>query len=524
MPMLFVQRIGSSNITPLSGTQGASYPFWSPDNAFIGFFANGKLQKIAVTGGPPQALATAHEGRGGSWGSKNVIIFSPDAQSPIMRVSPDGGAATAVTDKIQVSGDASHRFPIFLPDGNHFLFWAGNFSNVKEDQSSGIVFSSLEGKQRKFIVPGHSSFAVDANNLYYVDGSSHLVALKFNQSNGDVSGTPSVIATTVGFQASTFWAALTASQTGTLIYNASSGAMQSVLTWFDRSGKDLGKVGQPAVICNPSISPMGNRVAVDVSDPKANNVDVWIESVTDNQNSRFTFDPAEEVAPVWSRDGSQITYRLADTDGASIMLKSASGLEREKRLFTTPSTSMDDLVANSWTLDGTQILITRKSSRGDHLLLLPIGGGEPKPLFNTDASTTAGQISPDGKWIVYASDETGNWEIYVSSFPGAQGKWQVSRGGGTEPRWRGDGKEIFYIAPNGMLNAVGVNGESTFATGTPMPLFEVRGRAAISSTDVYSYDVAKDGKRFLVNSYMKPEHIAPLSIVLNAGTPPESVK
>src|SRR5450755_75288 len=161
-------------------------------------------------------------------------------------------------------------------------------------------------------------------------------------------------------------------------------------------------------------------------------------------------------------------------------------------------------------------LVTRQTATGDHLELLAVAGGEPKRFLTSKGSETNGQISPDGKWVVYASDESGEWEIYVTSFPDVAGKWQVSRGGGGEPRWRGDGKEIYYIGPNGMLMAVPVNGADIFATGTPVPLFQIRGRAPISSTDIFTYDVAKDGNRFLVNRYEKPEHIPPLTILLNA--------
>ena len=180
-----------------------------------------------------------------------------------------------------------------------------------------------------------------------------------------------------------------------------------------------------------------------------------------------------------------------------------------------PPGTMDDLVPNSWSLDDQQILFTRQGTSGEHLELLPVAGGEPTRFLTGKASETNGQISADGKWVAYASNESGNWEIYVTSFPGAAGKWQVSRGGGTEPRWRGDDKEIFYIAPDGMLMAVPVTGENIFATGTPAPLFQIHGRAPISSTDVFTYDVAKDGKRFLVNRYVRPEHIPPLTILLN---------
>jgi len=344
-----------------------------------------------------------------------------------------------------------------------------------------------------------------------------LVSMAFDASAAAVSGSPAVVANVVGFQPSTYWLAFTVTQNGTLIYNTEIGAAQSVLTWMDRSGKELGRIGDPAVVANPTLSPDGSRVAVDISDEKANNVDVWIESTTGAGNSRFTFEPSEEVVGVWSRDGKTVAYRNADSDGPTLLLKPVTGLEREKKRYTLPPTSMDDIIPNSWSLDGQQILFTHQITSGEYLALIPVAGGEPTRFLTSKGSETNGQISPDGKWVAYASDESGVWEVYVTSFPGAAGKWQVSRGGGSEPRWRGDGKELFYIAPSGILTAVPVNGESTFVTGTPAPLFQIHGRAPISSTDVFTYDVAKDGQRFLVNRYVKPEHVRPLTILLNAA-------
>ncbi len=517
LPMLFVQRVGSSNVTPLPGTQGASYPFWSPDGSYVAFFANGKLQKMAVAGGTPQVLAGALAARGGSWGSKGVIIYAPDAQSPIQRINADGSGMAPVTLGIRTAEDQSHRWPVFLPDGDHFLFWAGNFGNLRDDKLSGIYVTSLAGKERKLVTLCHSSFGYDAHNLFYSDEQRQLVRMAFDTSTGKVSESASVVANVIGFQPSTYWADFTVAQNGTLIYNTSVGAAQSVLTWIDRSGKELAHIGDPGIMDNPTLSPDGSRVALDISDQKANNVDIWIESTSATGNSRFTFDPAEEVVGVWSRDGSTVAYRTADTGGPSLCLKPATGLAREKKRYTDTQSTMDDYLPNSWSLDGQQILCTRQTAAGSHLELLPVAGGEPTRFMTSAGSETNGQISPDGNWVSYASDESGNWEIYVTSFPAAAGKWQVSRGGGSEPRWRGDGKEIFYIAPSGMLMAVPVNGENTFATGTPSPLFQVHGRAPISSTDVFTYDVAKDGKRFLVNRYVKPEHVAPLTILLNAG-------
>jgi hypothetical protein len=462
-------------------------------------------------------VATALAGRGGSWGSKDLIIFAPDAQSPIHRVNADGTGIAPVTQGIRTAGDQSHRFPLFLPDGDHFLFWAGNFANLRDDRVSGIYMTSLTGKERKLLALCHSSFGYDAHHLFYADEQKQLMSIPFDPSKGTVHGSPTVVASAVGSQPSTYWTAFAVSPNGTLIYNTSVGAAQSALTWMDRSGKELGHIGEPGVMANPTLSPDGSRVAVDISDEKANNVDIWIESSRGAGNSRFTFDPSEEVVGVWSRDGATVAYRgVVDSGGPTLILKAASGLEAERKRYPIPKSSTDDLLPNSWSLDNRQILCTRQGAVGEHLELISVAGGEPTRFLSGNSSDTNGQISPDGKWVAYASDESGNWEIYVTSFPGATGKWQVSRGGGAEPRWRGDGKEIFYIGPNGMLTAVSVDAAGVFVTGTPTPLFQIRARAPISSTDIFTYDVAKDGKRFLVNRYERPEHIPPLTILLNA--------
>ncbi len=516
LPMLYVQRLGSPISTVLQGTEGSSFPFWSPDGEYVAFFANGKLQKLAVSGGTPQVLATVQAARGGSWGTRGVIIYEPDAESAIWRVNADGTGAAPVTTRFTNEADQSHRWPVFLPDGNRFLFWAGNFGNLRNDQFSGIYASSLDGRQAKLVTLAHSSFSLDSDHLFYADDERHLVSVTFDRSKAAISGSPVMVAKAVGFQPSTYWVALTAAENGTLIYNTSAGAALSVLTWMDPTGKEFGRIGEPGVMCNPTLSPDGSRVAVDISDQKANNVDVWIESTKGTGNARFTFDPAEEVAAVWSRDGKTVAYRSAGgVEGfGSILLKPASGLEREKTLFRVHNS--DDIIPNSWSPGDQQILATHQSISGDHLELVPAKGGSATPFVPGPGSQRNGQISPDGKWAAYASDESGDWEIYVTTFPGAAGKWQISRGGGTEPRWRGDGKEIFYLGPTGVLTAVPLSTEGTLSTGAATPLFQIHGRAAISSTDVFSYDVAKDGKRFLVNRYVEPERITPLTIVLNA--------
>jgi Tol biopolymer transport system component len=289
---------------------------------------------------------------------------------------------------------------------------------------------------------------------------------------------------------------------------------------MDRSGKMLGQIGNPAIQCNPALSPDGTRIALDVSDTKAGAVETWIERTDGSGSSRFTFDSSEDVVPVWSHDGRTVVYRKNATDASYLIMKKANGLEAGHDLLSVPLT--EDAIPNSWSADDKQIIFTRETSTGPHLELISVHGGKPVPFLPGQDHKTNAQISPDGKWLAYASDESSDWEIYVTTFPGAAGKWQVSRGGGTEPRWRGDGKEIFYLAQGGMLTAVPVSAVDTFSSGTPTTLFQFHGRAPISSTDTFSYDVTKDGKRFLVNRYLKPDSPTPLTILLHTDATPSN--
>src|SRR5215470_9103990 len=514
LPVVYVQSIGSSEARLLQGTEGASYPFWSPDGASIGFFAKGKLQKLSVSGGTPQFLANVQAARGGSWGSRNVIIYAPDSAGGLWRVNADGSGARSLTDPLMEKTENSHRWPVFLPDGDHFMFWSGNFGEISKDVLSGIFVSSLDGKEKHVVVRCHSNFGFTGSKLFFVNEALQLISMDFDPSRAVVSGSANVLARNVGFQTSVVWAAFTVAQNGTVIYNDSAGATKSVLTWMDRSGKELGQIGKAAIQCNPALSPDGTRIALDVSDPKANAVEVWIEHIDGTVSSRFTFDGSEDVIPVWSHDGSTLAYRKNATAGSSLVLKKATGLEADHELIRVGNT--EDAMPNAWSRDDKQILFTRQGNGGFRFELISVDGGKTTPFLPGTETATNGQISPDGKWLAYSSPASGDWEIYVTTFPGAAGKWQVSRGGGTEPRWRGDGKEIFYLGPNGMMTAAAVSTIGTFSTGTPVSLFQFHGRAPISSTDVFSYDVTKDGKRFLVNKYVKPDKNAPLTIILNA--------
>jgi Tol biopolymer transport system component len=410
----------------------------------------------------------------------------------------------------------THRWPLFLPDGKRFLFWAGNFGDVKADRSSGIFLTTLDANDKQLVLHCHSNFGIAGGQLIFVNDSQQLVSMAFDQSSGHVSGSVDVLAERVGYQPAIFWAALAVARNGTVVYNATSGATRSVLTWMDRSGRELGRLGAPAVMANPAISPDGSRVALDESDPKANAVEVWIQRTDGSASTRFTFDASEDVVPLWSHNGTRIAYRKNSATGPSLVTKKATSLEPENELVQVSST--EDAIPVSWSADDKQIvyMYMQPSKLGAEFELIPADGGRSAPLLSGQGHKTNAQISPDGKWLAYASNESGDWEIYVTTFPGGMGKWQVSRGGGTEPRWRGDGKEIFYLAPGGVITAVPVSIIGTFSSGIPQALFQFHGRAPISSTDTFSYDVTKDGKRFLVNRYVKPDHIEPLTIVLNA--------
>jgi len=529
IPMLFVQRVGTGSATELAGTEGASYPFWSPDDSAVGFFGNSRLERIAANGGSLQTLARVNFGRGGSWGTKGVILYTPDPGGPIWRVNSDGSGAAPATSATDVAAD-SHRWAFFLPDGDHFLYLAARFGTADENRVSAVYLSSLSEKENIRVLHTQSSVAYARGELLYMDEQNALRAVAVDPKSGTVGSEPRVLVDSVGYQPSVDWGAFTVAENGTIVYSSSAEAVQSQLIWYDRSGKEMSRVGDSGAEANPTLSPDGTRVAVDVTDLRANNTDVWTYELNRGTSTRFTFDPAEETDGVWSRDGKVVAYRSI-ANGSGVDLKNSDGLQAEKvlvklktALSDVPNADSYDLVPNSWTPDDSEILCSlqtnNKESTGSMLVLVPLSGGKITKFLPTDSSKTNGQISGDGKWVAYASNESGDWEVYVTTFPNASGKWQVSRGGGTEPRWRGDGKELYYLGPTEMLMAVPVEAGQTFSSGAPAPLFQIRARAPISSTDLFTYDVTKDGKRFLVNQYLKPDHVTPLTIVEHAFAEP----
>ena len=513
---IFVQRVGSMQALKLAGTEGASYPFFSPDDEYVAFFAAGRLKKIPVGGGNPVVLASVLSPRGGSWGRKNVIIYAPDASGALWRVDADGSNISPLTDKIYTTADGSHRWPLFLPDGNHFLFWGGNFDERRNDPNTGIYLSDLEARQKKELVACMSTAGYAHENLFYVDEKGSLVAVGYKPGSSTITGKPRVIAEQVGVNPSTYWAAFSIAENLTLVYHTGVGAPLSQLTWVDRAGKELGKIGEPGIIANPAISPDQTRISFDLANRREKNIDVWTYNLQKNTSARFTFDPSEETTGAWSRDGKTIAFRSIGNSQV-LRLKASNGLQPDKGLANMPKDA-SDLLANSWSPDDRSILATVEMTKGgSSLVLISVPDGKQTTFLEGGAKRN-GQISPDGKWVAYESNETGDWEVFITTYPIAGGKLQVSRTGGRQPRWRGDGKEIFYVDPRGILTAVPVTTEPGLSTGAPTDLFAMNSRPYISSTDLFMYDVTRDGTRFIVDRYFRPMSVPPLNIVLNSLT------
>ena len=506
--VIWLQQIGGRGATVLPGSEGAAYPFWAPDGRSIGFFADGKLKTIDVASGrSAQALVDAPFGRGGSWSKDGIILYTPDAWSGLYRISSSGGAPVQVTKQDVAEYQVSNRWPVFLPDGRHFLYLACNFSGRLD--KNWIFMGSLDSPERRPIVNASTNAVyVDPGYLLYWRDNA-LVAQRLDPRSFALTGEPHIVSDAVQYFPQTNFAVFDAAGT-TLVAQtrAGKGANKSQLTWFDRHGKPLGLVGPPELVSNPQISPDGKRVAVDQIDTDGRHVNIWIHDLNSDAARRLGFGPWLEQVTVWSPDGKQVVYTANEKLFFSLYTKNADGSGTAETLVDmgTPQQGPWD-----WSRDGRYVL-----ARKDHeLWYITLPDRQTRPLLQSKLLVRNAQFSPDGKFVAYASSETGNWEVYVSPFPGFGSKWQVSRGGGEEPRWRGDGKELFYLGPDSRLMAVDVKNSAGFEVGPPVALFLTHLRQPLSAMDFFSYDVTADGQKFLVNTKVDTSTSAPVSVILN---------
>jgi Tol biopolymer transport system component len=504
---LWVRPLDSLLAKPLPGTADATYPFWSPDSRFVGFFADGKLKKIEVAGGPALSICDAPDARGGSWNRDGIILFEPSFRDPIYRVSANGGKVVPLTKLDSSRNETTHRWPSFLPDGRRFLFFSGSHSTGVESELDAIFVGSLDGEKPKPLVNARSNAAYAAGHLLFVRQKT-LLAQRFDPKSLELTGESFPIVENVQDDPGFFSAVFSVSDQGTLAYQTASGSSGlSELTWVDRSGKKLDVLGDAADYFEPRISPDGRRVAVAIEDPG----DVWIYDLARRVRTRLTFSGSDDFAPTWSPDSTRVAFSSQRTGSGDIYARTASGTGADELL----STSKIFKVPNSWSPDGRYIAyIAFRGAPGSKadLWLLSLADRKTSPILQSPFDELQGVFSPDGRWLAYASNESGRFEIYIQPFPGPGGKWQISTFGGTQPRWARGGKELFFIAPGGKIMSVEIQTSTIVEAGTPQVLFS----ASLKNAPGPPYDVSPDGQRILLNRPIEEASSSPpITLVQN---------
>ena len=523
---IWLRPIGAGAATAIPGTEGGTFPFWSPDSRFIGFFADGKLKKIQIGGGPPIVLADAPSGRGGSWSRDNVILFAPSGATGtrLLRVSSAGGVSTAVTTVDPATGESFHRWPHFLPDGEHFIYTASTGTCCPAAKPSIVKIGSLDMAEAGItLFQAESSVSYASGHLIFAQDDT-LMAQPFDPEALQPTGDPFPLAEHISAEGSRYVGA-SASQNGVLVYgHGDSRLVLGQLTWFDRAGRVTGTVGERAQYDDVALSPDERRVAVTsgppvpaAAVPADPNRDIWILDAARGVRSRQTFDPGPEGWPVWSPDGTRIAFGRGGFEKGSVRLKLVDGTAADESIVETSGSGVAALSPSDWSADGRFIAYTLTAAfpRGSDVWVVPLFSDRtPFPVAQTEFVESSAVFSPDARWIAYDSTEAGQPNVYVQSFPEANTKYQVSRDGGFYPRWRGDGKELFYVGAEGMMMAVPIDTTSRFEAGEPQVLFQT----GAFNNRFFKWAVTRDGKRFLLNAMPPQSSAAPLTVIVNWTT------
>jgi len=499
---LWVRPLDAVTAQPLAGTDGASWPFWSPDGKYLGFYADDHLKKVVVSGGPVQTLCSASalsaswKIAGASWNQVGTILFSSDGS--LYRVPEAGGEPSLVATPNSAEGEVAYGEPQFLPDGRHFLFGI-KILNAVPYAAVGL----LDSKKIQRLA-GVSSEAIYASPGYllYAQGGE-LLARAFDAKRLRFDGEP----VSIGGDAQ---GGLTSSQNGILAYQAGAGSGEDQMVWFNRKGEKIGTVGQPGAYEAPAISPDGTKAAVALVKPAVGAGDIWVYDLKRGGASRLTFS-GNNIDPVWSPDGTRILFSSSRNGAMGIYSKTADGLGATQVVFQPSRQPMwVDSVSR-----GDRYATCFSSAPTASVWVLPLFG-ERKPYSFVQGSSFAAsrsRISPNGRYVAYNSDETGREEVYVQTFPQHSGKWQVSTSGGNDPLWRGDGKELFYLGPSNDVMAVSVSTDSaTFQAGVPQSLFEAR---LVDWVLRNRYAVSPDGQRFLMLVPAGESKSSPINVVVN---------
>jgi eukaryotic-like serine/threonine-protein kinase len=510
---LWLRSLGSLEARALPGTADATFPFWSPDDRYIAFFADGKLKKVSVAGGPPVALCDAPAGRGGAWNRDNVIVFSPSSVDPLHRVSGAGGIPQPISALDATYGESSHRFPSFLPDGRHFIFASIVGTCCPPAKAGRLRIGLLDSTDTVTLMQADSSVAYASGHvLFNRDGT--VMAQPFDTASVRLTGEPFPVAERVASEGSRY-ASFSASSNGVLVHARGVSRPLTRLTWTDHTGRVIATVGEPAPYISIALSPDERRIAASIANGDAR--DIWILDSTRGTPVRFTFDAGVTNSPLWSPDDTQLVFS-ANRDGRPVIgIKRVAGTTKEQ-LLLGPDASGSAFIPTHWSSDGRYLIFGRTQGvRGSNdIWAMPFSGDRrPFPLVQTPAIENNGVLSPNGRWFAYQASESGQLnQIYVQPFPPTGGKFQVSRGGGFQPRWRADGKALYFLAPDGkmMMTAVETTGE--FQSAEPASLITATAVAAPLAATGWQYAVAKDG-RFLINAPQQQSTTLPLTVVVN---------
>jgi Tol biopolymer transport system component len=503
---IVVRRLDAIQPQPLKGTAGVRSGgiFWSPNGQALGFFAGGKLKTIELATEKLEEIADAPSGYGGTWGPDGTILYSPDERTPIYRVSAKGGDAKPVTTLDPARHDQAHRWPQFLPDGRHFVFmpWAGTVTRK-------IQLAALDGTPSRTLFESESAAIAAGNYLLYVrDLPSRLLAQAFNSDTLQLEGRPTAVVAddNVAYDWATGEPDASASA-GTLVYTTGK-FRDSQLTWRSRTGRALGTVGDPGVYYDPVLSPDGTMLAVEKGDARGA-TDLWTIDLARGASSRLTTTLGFEDLATWSPDGRRIAFASDQGTALGIHIINANGTGADDVIVRGRAFPMD------WSRDGRSLLYTTDggATRQD-ILIYDVQQKTSTPFLASAFNEFRPKFSPDGKWIAYVSDESGDAQVYARSFPDSAVKIQISSAGGNQPEWRRDGKELFYLAPDSTLMAVDLRaGGAGLVVGASQPLFLTNNDD--SQVLRNHYTASPDGQRFLVMSPLLAPNVSPLVGVLN---------
>lgn len=512
---IWVRVLSKLTSDAIDGTDGATFPFWSPDGSSIGFFSDGKLKKIGADGRSAAIpLCDAPFGRGGSWNSHGTIIFAPDSHSGIYRVSASGGTPTPITT-VDKSLHTSHRWPRFLPDGNHFIYLA--VSHFNPANHNGVYFSSLDGRPAKLVIPTDGDATYSSGYFFFLR-KDLFMAQRFDPERGELLGQPRPTPEKVLYDPVIWKTVFDATEHGVMAYQLGDRVRGSQFRWFDRAGKQLGVLGEPSFQWEPSISPDGRQLVVGIANGGYSNL--WVYDLVHAGRMQITFSKYDNGSPVWSPDSARVLF-AAKRQHYSLYEVDSRGAEREHLILDTG--------IDSWPLDlspdGRFLLFAQGVDIGksrSQIWVYPLRGKHsPFRLLAGEALERDAQFSPDGRWVAYTSNESGRDEVYVVPFIASSTssqaqsaaldrKWRISTAGGHAPRWRRSGRELFYLASDNTIVAVPVLiAASRFSTGVSRPLF----RANPGFYNL-SYDVSPDGARFIVNTAPE-QRAAPITVVEN---------